>query len=106
MVRNVLNVFRPKRFVLTMFADEAAVDSMVELPTDPKKIAVPGFGVFARTSLASTKVETDLCCLMGCYALDPTADTKGALPVQAAGVKRHTHARSSSGSSAQWLCLD
>ena len=69
MVRNVLNVFRPKRFVLTMFADESAIDSMVELPTDPKKINVPGFGMYARTSLASTKVETDLCCLMGCYTL-------------------------------------
>ena len=69
MVRNVLNVFRPKRFVLTMFADETAIDSMVELPTDPKKINVPGFGLYTRTSLASTKVETDLCCLMGCYAL-------------------------------------
>lgn len=56
MVRNVLNVFRPKRFVLTMFGDEAGMDEIPFLPTDPKKIPVPGFGVFVRTSLASTKV--------------------------------------------------
>jgi S-adenosylmethionine decarboxylase len=72
MVRNVLTVFRPKRFVLTMFGDEAAVESIPELPTDPKLIPVSGLGLYVRTSLASTKVETDLCCLMGCYSLDDT----------------------------------
>ena len=110
MVRNVLNVFRPKRFVLTMFADEAAIDSMVELPTDPKKIAVAGFGVYARTSLASTKVETDLCCLMGGYALDPSVNRAAAAAavvaagaaasrsaVQAVGIKSPTRSTSSSG---------
>ena len=111
MVRNVLNVFRPKRFVITMFGDEGeahpkssyhvilrkssrslfgviellvfmtikynlylfsliispflsssdAMDSIPYLPTDAKKIPVPGFGVFARTSLASTKVITLHC---------------------------------------------
>ena len=104
MVRNVLNVFRPKRFVLTMFADETAIDSMVELPTDPKKIGVPGWGVFTRTSLASTKVETDLCCLMGCYSLDRNA-TKASTVAAASGVVKglggvKTHSRTNS---AQWL---
>jgi S-adenosylmethionine decarboxylase len=70
MVRNVLNVFRPKRFVLTMFGDEAAISSIPELPTDPRNINIPGFGSFVRTSLASTKVETELCCLMACYSYD------------------------------------
>ena len=32
------------------------MDSITSLPTDPKRIPVPGFGVFVRTSLASTKV--------------------------------------------------
>lgn len=72
MVRNVLSVFRPKRFVLTLFGDEAALEKtcIPELPTNAKRIEVPSFGSFSRTSLASTRVETDLCCLMACYSLD------------------------------------
>lgn len=75
MVRNVLSVFKPKRFVLTMFGDEAALDKscIPELPTNAKRIEVPAFGSFSRTSLASTRVETDLCCLMACYSLDTSA---------------------------------
>lgn len=72
MVRNVLNVFRPKRFVLTMFGDEAALNSIPELPTDPRSIVLPSFGEYSRTSLSSTKVETELCCLMACYSLNDT----------------------------------
>lgn len=71
MVRNVLNVFRPKRFVLTMFGDEGAIESILELPTNARQIMIPGLGIFNRTSLASTKVETELCCLMGCYSFEP-----------------------------------
>jgi len=72
MVRNVLAVFKPKRFVLTMFGDEAALEksSIPELPTNAKRIEVPSFGSFSRTSLSSTRVETDLCCLMACYSFD------------------------------------
>jgi S-adenosylmethionine decarboxylase len=70
LVRNVLTVFRPKRFVLTVFGDDAALRSMVELPTDPKYITMPGFGAYTRTSLSFTKVEIDLSCLLGCYSLE------------------------------------
>lgn len=70
MVRNVLNVFRPKRFVLTFFGDEAAINNIPELPTDPRKIALPGHGSYARTSLSNTKVESELNCLMGCYSFE------------------------------------
>jgi S-adenosylmethionine decarboxylase len=69
MVRNVLSVFRPKRFVLTMFGDESALRSLPELPTDPRKIVVAGQGGFTRTSLSSSNVDTELCCLMACYTL-------------------------------------
>ena len=68
----MLGVFRPKRFVLTLFGDDAALRSMAELPTDPKFIALPGFGTFIRTSLSFTKVETELSCLMGCFSLEAT----------------------------------
>ena len=73
MVRNVLNVFRPKRFVLTLFGDEAALISMTERPMDARRILLHGVGVYSRTSLSSTRVENDLSCLMGCYTLDDTS---------------------------------
>jgi S-adenosylmethionine decarboxylase len=69
MVRNVLDVFKPKRFVITLFGDEAAIAGIPELPTDTKQILVPSFGTFTRTSVSSTKCE-DLHCMMGCFALD------------------------------------
>lgn len=70
MVRNVLSVFKPKRFVLTMFGDEAAISGLKNLPTDATSIMLPGFGNFTRTSMSSTKVDLELCCMMGCYSLD------------------------------------
>jgi len=73
-VRNVLNVFRPQRFVLTLFGDEAAVRGMVELPTNQKTMFIAGVGEYVRTSLSSTLVENDLSCLMACFTLEtPTA---------------------------------
>jgi len=68
-VRNVLNVFKPKRFVLVLFGDEDDISTMKSLPTDTRKIAVPGFGNYRRTSLAS-RVETELSTHMGCFHLE------------------------------------
>jgi len=72
LVRNVLNVFKPRRFVLTLFGDETALRSS-EIPTDSRCIFVAGFGKFNRTSLSSTRVESDLCCMMSCFSLDTTS---------------------------------
>lgn len=72
LVRNVLNVFKPKRFVLTMFGDEAAIKK-VELPTGTRVISVPGVGKYNRTSFSSTNVEADFCCLMACFQVESTA---------------------------------
>jgi S-adenosylmethionine decarboxylase len=68
-VRNVLNVFKPKRFVLVLFGDEDDISTMKSLPTDTRKIAVPGFGNYRRTSLAS-RVETELSTHLGCFHLE------------------------------------
>jgi len=68
-VRNVLNVFKPKRFVLVLFGDEDDISTMKSLPTDTRKIVVPGFGNYRRTSLAS-RVETELSTHMGCFHLE------------------------------------
>jgi len=73
MVRNVLNVFRPKRFVLTMFGDDEAVGSLPELPTDPRRIEIPGFGIYKRTSVSSSHLEKDLFGAMGCFILQENA---------------------------------
>ena len=89
MVRNVLGVFRPKRFVLTMFGDEAAIDSIAELPVDPRHYLLPSVGSYVRTSVASTCVEADLRCIMACYTLEtsplPRASSKAMLPRVASG---------------------
>ena len=69
-VRNVLNVFKPQRFVLTLFGDEFALASMAKLPTNEKTLFLPGLGDYVRTSLSSTRVENDLSCLMACYSLE------------------------------------
>lgn len=73
LVRNALTVFRPKRFVITMFGDETGIHSLKELPTDMKRIELPGLGSFIRTSQSSTKVATECCCFMSVYSLDTSS---------------------------------
>lgn len=70
LVRNVLTIFRPKRFVLTLFGDQCAIDELAALPTDRKLIPLPGLGDYRRSSVSSTQVNNDLSCLMACYSLD------------------------------------
>eukprot|EP00607_Mallomonas_marina_P000670 CAMPEP_0182429322 /NCGR_PEP_ID=MMETSP1167-20130531/25687_1 /TAXON_ID=2988 /ORGANISM="Mallomonas Sp, Strain CCMP3275" /LENGTH=407 /DNA_ID=CAMNT_0024612771 /DNA_START=224 /DNA_END=1447 /DNA_ORIENTATION=+ len=72
LVRNVLSVFRPKRFVLTLFGDESALEK-VELPTNSRNIQNGNSGVYFRTSSSSTKVESDLVCMMGCFSLESSS---------------------------------
>lgn len=79
LVRNVLATFKPKRFVMTMFGDQAAIDSMKTLPTDSRKIAVPQVGAYNRTSLSSTKVDMELCCLMACFGRESVAKSVSAV---------------------------
>ena len=69
LVRNVLNVFRPQRFVLTMFADDSALKGLKDLPTSLRRIALP-WGAYTRLTTSSTTVEADLSCMMGCFVLD------------------------------------
>lgn len=69
-VRNVLNVFRPKRFVVTLFGDDHALTQMLDLPTNAKSHHFPAMGEYWRTSLSSTRVENDLLCIMACYSLE------------------------------------
>mmetsp|Transcript_10798 Transcript_10798/g.15234 ORF Transcript_10798/g.15234 Transcript_10798/m.15234 type:complete len:413 (+) Transcript_10798:213-1451(+) len=72
-INNVLNVFRPKRFVLTMMADEAGLKTMLESPFEQVVVDVPTFGRYQRTSLSSTKVEGDCCCVLANFNLNVTS---------------------------------
>lgn len=86
LVRNVLNVFGPKRFILTLFADESALKSLNEPPAVAfQRIIVPRFGTYSRTSVSSTTVEGNVSCIMICLAMDElrTSPTgKSASPTQ------------------------
>jgi len=69
LINNVVRTFRPKRFVMTLMADEDALKEMTSNPlTDAAKLVVT-YGTnkqnYKRSSLASIQVEDDCCCMMG-----------------------------------------
>jgi S-adenosylmethionine decarboxylase len=83
LIRNVINMFRPQRFVLTMFGHEDGIQRLEELPTDLRQVplssSVKTRGAdsaeldasrYVRTSSSSTNVGSELCCMMSCYSLD------------------------------------
>lgn len=86
LISNVIRTFRPKRFVMTLMADEGGLEQMKENPMDEAKITVPK-GVSAngtktdavfykRSTLASIKVEDDCCCLMANWVMDRSRSPK------------------------------
>lgn len=78
LVRNVLRVFKPIRFLLTTFGDEEALNALKEKPTDAKVIDT-GMGVYTRKSLASSSMDAasnaDMIGMMANYFLDPVTAT-------------------------------
>ena len=71
-ISNVLDVFRPKRFVLTMFADENSLRSLKENPfceSSYRVIQIPRLGSYMVDNISSTVVESDMCCYMGNWRL-------------------------------------
>jgi S-adenosylmethionine decarboxylase len=79
LINNVVRTFRPRRFVMTLMADEGGLKEMKGNPlVDSKefsRIAVPPKSkgeeklVFNRTNVASITVEDDCCCMMGNWTL-------------------------------------
>jgi len=73
LVRNVLRVFKPRRFLLTIFGDDEALEALKELPTDPRVIDM-GEATYHRTSLASSSMDAssdaDMMCYMANYKVD------------------------------------
>lgn len=99
LVSNVVRAFRPKRFVMTLMADEGGLVQMGSNPlfdgsASKAKISVPLKGgaepknsvtslsslgsnscaTYKRSNLASIKVEDDTCCMMGNWVLEENAD--------------------------------
>jgi S-adenosylmethionine decarboxylase len=85
LISNVVRTFRPKRFVVTLMADEGGLNQVKENPLqDPasrSKIVVPdtnvgcipkrgAASVYKRGSLASIKVEEDCVYMMGNWVLE------------------------------------
>lgn len=82
LISNVVRAFRPKRFVMTLMADEGGLVQMGSNPlfegnTSKSKIAVsfnktkPGVkSTYKRSNLASIQVEDDVCCMMGNWVLE------------------------------------
>jgi S-adenosylmethionine decarboxylase len=75
-VRNTLNVFKPRRFVMTMFADDAGLKELAEKPFELQTIYVPHMGNYVRSNVSSTRLEVDTICIMANYVLcdaEPTS---------------------------------
>ena len=80
LVRNVLRVFKPRRFLLTLFGDDKALKALStgELPTDPKVVDTGGHGVYNRISLASSSMANgEEMAYLANYSLDLSTLPKG-----------------------------
>lgn len=77
-INNVLNVFRPKRWVLTMVADKAGLSTITENPFNVEQMDLPlRKAQYVRTSVCSTVVEGDCVCIMGAWDMrDKAVSTK------------------------------
>ncbi|KAG7365048.1 S-adenosylmethionine decarboxylase [Nitzschia inconspicua] len=82
LISNVVRTFRPKRFVMTLMADDLGLKQVKENPLTgsgpDKQIVVPAPRnyaggskqmVYKRSSCASIVVEEDCCCMMGNWTL-------------------------------------
>lgn len=72
LVRHVLSIFRPQRFVMTLFGDESFLETLRSIPTEKTCINIPGYGRYIRSSCSNTKLEKqNQCCVMACYSFHP-----------------------------------
>lgn len=79
LINNVVRTFKPRRFVMTLMADEGGLKEIKGNPltesSDFSKIVVPSREkgkndtVYKKTNLASIKVEDDCCCYMGNWTI-------------------------------------
>mmetsp|Transcript_5130 Transcript_5130/g.7093 ORF Transcript_5130/g.7093 Transcript_5130/m.7093 type:complete len:401 (-) Transcript_5130:36-1238(-) len=69
LIKNVISIFKPKRFVITMWADEAGLITLQENPCSLKKFQIPNKGEYVRTTACSAQFEGDTCCYMSNWSL-------------------------------------
>lgn len=84
LISNVISTFRPKRFVMTLMADEAGLkeldenpfsgsgqESSIVTPAPPLIKEAHGLNkmLYKRGNVASIQVEEDCCCMMGNWVL-------------------------------------
>lgn len=78
-IRNVVSAFRPKRFIMTLMADEGGLEEIKDNPlmSPTSYISIPesttmnkGTTGYKRRNLASIQVEDDCCCMMGKWIMD------------------------------------
>ena len=85
LINNVIRTFKPKKFVMTLMADEGGLkeinkngNPLMEQTTKESKIIVPNVGkndakkniIYKRTNLASITVEDDCVCMMGNWTVE------------------------------------
>jgi len=70
LIRNVLQIFRPKRFVMTLFADELALSEIKEHPFATNKYDIPAYGCYNLKNKSQTQFEGDWTCEMGNFSLE------------------------------------
>lgn len=72
LVKNVLSIFKPRRVVVTLFADAAGLEHNPRCATFDTLpcFDVPKLGTYARADFSCLCVETDCVCMMANYVLD------------------------------------
>jgi S-adenosylmethionine decarboxylase len=85
LINNVVRTFKPRKFVMTLMADEGGLSELRDHPFSVGKsggasILVPaGKGnklLYKRSNLASIQVEEDTCCMMGNWIADERSYTQ------------------------------
>lgn len=73
--KNVLSVFKPRRVLVTLFADEAGLSELNRSATMDglPRLDVPKLGTYVRADFSSLCVETDAVCMMANYVLEEDA---------------------------------
>jgi len=77
-INNVVRTFRPRRFVMTLMADEGGLKEIKGNPlletAQCSRIQASGGLVYKRTNIASIQVEDDCCCSMGNWTIVQDGD--------------------------------
>ena len=73
LIKNVLQIFKPKRFVMTLFVDDGAKKDIRDDPFTRTLLEVPGHGAYRMKGHSATHFEAGHSCEMGNWVLDQGA---------------------------------